>query len=94
MQEATYLYEGMEPNQVFPYWSVWFEELVQEKVATLETNIKTNMEQNAVRFIVGELDFDTDWDSYVTGLESLGIDRYVEIMQEAYDQYLVKVNVN
>ncbi|TSB47058.1 extracellular solute-binding protein [Alkalicoccobacillus porphyridii] len=92
LQEATYLYEGTEPERVFPYWSVWFDEIVQEEVATLETNIKTNVEQSAVRFIVGELDFDSDWDSYLAGLESLGVDRYVEIMQEAYDQYLENVN--
>lgn len=92
LQEATYLYADAEPEQVFPYWSVWFDEIVQEEVATLETNIKTNVEQSAVRFIVGELDFEKDWDSYLSGLESLGVDRYVEIMQEAYDEYRATVN--
>ncbi len=54
----------------------------------METNILDNVEQSAVQFITGELSLEDDWDDYVNGLESLGVDRYVEINQEAYDNYL------
>ncbi|WP_163538205.1 extracellular solute-binding protein [Gracilibacillus sp. YIM 98692] len=88
LQEATYLYEGMEPEEIFPHWAIWYEGEVQDEIATLETNILDNVEQSAVRFITGEMSLEEDWDDYVAGLESLGVDRYVEINQEAYDNYL------
>ncbi|WP_277679130.1 extracellular solute-binding protein [Gracilibacillus dipsosauri] len=88
LQEATYLYEGKEPDELFPFWAIWYPENVQDELATLETNILDNVEQSSVQFITGELSIEDDWDDYVAGLESLGVGRYVEINQEAYNQYL------
>lgn len=88
LQEATYLYEGKEPEEKFPFWAAWYPEEVQDEYATLKTNILDNVEQSAVQFITGELSLEDDWDDYVAGLESLGVDRYVEINQEVYDNYL------
>ncbi|PWU69904.1 extracellular solute-binding protein [Gracilibacillus dipsosauri] len=88
LQEATYLYEGKEPEETFPFWAAWYPEEVQDEYSTLETNILDNVEQSATQFITGELSLEDDWDDYVNGLESLGVDRYVEINQEAYDNYL------
>ncbi|MGP4040074.1 ABC transporter substrate-binding protein [Gracilibacillus sp. D59] len=87
LQEATYLYEGKEPEEKFPFWAAWYPEEVQDEYSTLKTNILDNVEQSAVQFITGELSLENDWDDYVEGLESLGVDRYVEINQEAYDNY-------
>lgn len=88
LQEATYLYEGKEPEEKFPFWAAWYPEKVQDEYSTLETNILDNVEQSAVQFITGELSLEDDWNDYVEGLKSLGIDRYIEINQEAYDNYL------
>ncbi|MFB5662667.1 ABC transporter substrate-binding protein [Alteribacillus sp. HJP-4] len=91
LQEATYLYEDQEPEDVFPYWGVWYGEDVQDEIAELETNILDNVDQSAVRFITGDLSLEDDWDDYIAGLESLGVERYVEINQDAYDKYLENV---
>ncbi|GAB2560154.1 type 2 periplasmic-binding domain-containing protein [Gracilibacillus alcaliphilus] len=90
LQEATYLYEGKEPEETFPFWAIWYPEEVQDEYATLSTNILDNVEQSSVRFITGELSLENDWDDYVAGLESLGIERYIEINQEAYDNYMAE----
>ncbi|KAB8130769.1 extracellular solute-binding protein [Gracilibacillus oryzae] len=88
LQEATYLYEGKEPDEVFPFWAIWYPEDVQDEMSTLETNILDNVEQSSVQFITGELSLEDDWDDYLAGLESLGVERYVEINQNAYEDYL------
>lgn len=36
-------------------------------------------------FVIGELSLDKDWDAYVKKLEDLGLKRYLEILQRAYD---------
>ncbi|RCW64282.1 extracellular solute-binding protein [Saliterribacillus persicus] len=88
LQEATYLYEGKEPEETFPFWGVWYPQDVQDEYSTLETNILDNVEQSSVQFITGELSLEDDWDDYLSGLESLGIDRYIEINQQVYDSYM------
>ncbi|MFP4378095.1 MAG: hypothetical protein ACLFP4_13710 [Spirochaetales bacterium] len=39
-----------------------------------------------VRFIVGDLDLGSDWNSYVRQLDSAGLPRFVEMKQSAYDR--------
>lgn len=54
-------------------------------MSMLQTNIKTYIEQNALQFVTGNKDLNKDWDSYVKGLKDLKLDRYLEILQKAYD---------
>lgn len=88
LQEATYSYEGKEPEEKFPFWAAWYPEDVQDEYATLKINVLDNVERSAVQFITGEMSLEDDWDDYVEGLQSLGVDRYIEINQEVYDNYL------
>jgi len=37
------------------------------------------------KFIVGDLNVETDWNRYLTELKNLGVDRYLQIMQKTYD---------
>ena len=43
------------------------------------------MYESAVAFITGSKDIDTDWDSYQDELRAIGVERYLEITQEAFD---------
>jgi putative aldouronate transport system substrate-binding protein len=58
---------------------------VASELATLQTNLGTYIQQSAVQFITGEKSLDSDWDSYLGELDSLGLDRFLEIYQQAYD---------
>jgi putative aldouronate transport system substrate-binding protein len=87
LYEATKLYAGHEDKAaVYPYWSVWVDPSLASEVATLQTNIESYVQQNALQFITGSKNIDTDWDAYVKGLGGLGLDRYLQIQQEAYDK--------
>jgi len=85
--EATKLYAGKEDkSKVYPYWKVWIEPTLANEMATLQTNIDNYVQQNALQFVTGSKNLDTDWDSYVKGLDGLGLKRYLEIQQTAYDK--------
>ena len=85
--EATKLYEGKEDKAaIYPFWKVWIEPSMASEVATLQTNIENHVQQNALQFITGSKNLDTEWDAYVQGLDSLDLDRYLEIQQTAYDK--------
>lgn len=85
--EATKLYEGKEDKSlIYPYWKVWIDPTLASEVATLQTNIENYVQQNALQFVTGSKNLDTDWDAYVKGLDGLGLKRYLEIQQTAYDK--------
>lgn len=89
--EATKLYEGKEDKSaVYPYWGVWIDPSEASEVATLQTNIENYVKQNELQFITGSKNIDTDWDSYLKGFNGLGLSRYLQILQQAYDKSGVK----
>ncbi|WP_168119911.1 extracellular solute-binding protein [Paenibacillus sp. HB172176] len=85
LYEATLLYQGHEPEELFPIWSIWVDPAEADEASILQTNIKKYVEQNALQFVTGNKDLNKDWDAYVKGLKDLKLDRYLEILQKAYD---------
>jgi putative aldouronate transport system substrate-binding protein len=91
LQEATDLYAGKEdPNQIYPFWGVWINPAEASEAASLTTNIDNYVTQNSLAFITGSKNIDTEWDAYVAGFEGLGLPRYLQIQQAAYDKSDVK----
>ncbi|QJD86600.1 extracellular solute-binding protein [Cohnella herbarum] len=85
LHQATLLYQGHEPKELFPLWSLWLDPAETDEASILQTNLKNYIEQNALQFVTGNKSLDKDWDSYVKGLQDLKVDRYLEILQKAYD---------
>lgn len=56
-----------------------------DELALLKTTVNDFVNNAVVRFITGDLDIEKDWDSYIRQLKDLGVERYIEIVQEAYD---------
>ena len=46
------------------------------------------MNESVARFVVGDLDVNSnsDWNDYLSELQSYKLDRFVEILQIAYDR--------
>ncbi|MFB6718649.1 ABC transporter substrate-binding protein [Kribbella sp. NPDC056345] len=86
--QATKLYEGHEDkSQLYPQAVVWPDPSLSSETATLQTNLQNYVNQNQLAFITGSKNIDAEWDTYVKGLESTGMPRYLEINQQAYDKY-------
>jgi putative aldouronate transport system substrate-binding protein len=56
------------------------------ELADVKTTILSYVDETIARFIVGDLDLDSDWDAYLNELETIGLERYLEIYQTAYDE--------
>lgn len=87
LQEATHLYDGKQPKDVFPHWAIWIDPSNADEMALLKKNIKDYVEENALQFVTGAKDLNKDWDAYVAGLEKLNLKRYLDVMQKGYDVY-------
>lgn len=85
LQEATNLYNGNQPEEVFPHWAIWIDPTKADELAMLRQNITDYVNQNALQFVTGAKDLDSEWDAYVAGLEQLNLAGYLETMQQAYD---------
>ncbi len=85
LQEATNLYSGNEPENLFPHWALWTDPERADEMAMTRQNITDYINQNALAFVTGAQDLEADWDTYVAGLEQLNLAGYLTMMQEAYD---------
>ncbi|MBD2845962.1 extracellular solute-binding protein [Paenibacillus sp. IB182496] len=65
--------------------NLYFTEEQSTELADLEKTIKDYVDQSLARFIIGEMDVDAEWDSYLANLSSMGLERMIAIYQEAYD---------
>ncbi|WP_240669970.1 extracellular solute-binding protein [Actinoplanes solisilvae] len=89
--EATKLYEPhVDKALVFPEAQVWADQSSVSELATLKTNLDSYINQGELAFITGQKNIDTDWDAFVKGLDGVGLPRYLELNQKAYDQFKSK----
>lgn len=75
------------PEDYVPRSNIILETDEQEEFAEIKTSLKSYIETAIAQFIVGEKDIEKDWDSYVDELHGYNTERYVELMQHAYDNY-------
>lgn len=59
------------------------EELEIDEIKTVITNY---IEEQRVSFITGVKNLETDWDTYLAELESIGLSKYIAVTQTAYDR--------
>ena len=53
----------------------------------LRSNIRTFWDEYRTRFILGDLDIDSNWDSYISTLNNeMNLPRFLEMVQTAYDR--------
>lgn len=54
--------------------------------AIIKNTLDSYVEQMRYKFIVGEVDIDKGWDAYIKELNSMNVERLLEISQTAYDR--------
>lgn len=86
---ATQEYEPFAPDEsvLFPVEKLWPDLETSAELADLQTNIATYITQAQAEFVTGQRDIadDAAWDAYVADIEGLGLARYLELLQAAYD---------
>jgi putative aldouronate transport system substrate-binding protein len=84
--ETKYNYEPYTPPMAMIVPPLTFGEEVAAELSDLETTLNDYVNESVARFITGDLDIESnDWANYLGELDKIGVDRYVEIKQEAYE---------
>ncbi|MBF9017614.1 MULTISPECIES: extracellular solute-binding protein [unclassified Oceanispirochaeta] len=82
-QETNNNYEPYAPKEVFLGDTfLGLEEI--EEAAQLRLHIVDYVKQSMIRFIIGDLDIEKDWDNYVQSLKDINVDEYVSVYRNAY----------
>ena len=74
---------GVAPKEVF--MPVYMTEAQAAENAQLRTSVRDYVSEMTARFIIGEVSLETGWDGYVKELQNIGVARFVELNQKAYD---------
>lgn len=64
-----------------------FAEEDAQAVSEYTVTIGGYVNQALVQFIIGEMDIEKDWDTYLGKLKDMGVEQYIEIFQKNYDVY-------
>ena len=76
-----------------PYYHVGWSDNIKltgeeaDEVTFVLTDIEAYVDQMYGKFVTGDADIDAEWDNYVAGVKSRGLDTYLEIYQAAYDRW-------
>jgi len=76
-------YSAYVPDEVYP--PVYFNADEVSELGRLRTQINDYVNESIVRFITGDLNIETEWDAYVDELNNLELDKYLDMLQKAYD---------
>lgn len=71
------------------YPALVYDEDISEERSSLAKDLSLYLETAKSQFITGEVDIEEGWDEYIATLEQIGLERFLEIEQQAYDK-LVK----
>ena len=86
----------MEAGEAFAEFapkSIWYPVLTADEsasIATVKTDIDSYIAEARLKFMMGELDVENDWDAYVAKLEEMGMAQYMEVYTTAYERSLGK----
>jgi len=57
-----------------------------DEISEIQTSINTYVSEMRTRFILGDANIETEWESYLAALDSMGLDLYLKIAQQCYDR--------
>ena len=58
------------------------------ELSTLSTDISKVVNEQKAKWCTGQGDIDKEWDAYIESLNKIGLERYMEILNEAYSRFI------
>lgn len=82
--DGFYRRYGQYPDEIVTRISYTTEEM--DEIGEISTIIRDYANEARVLFVTGDLDLDKDWDNYINTIQSMGLERWLEVAQQAYDR--------
>ena len=88
LYKASKGYEPFFPKETMPV--IWAEKEAAEEHAQLQVIITDYVDQAMIRFITGDMNLDTEWDSYVKALDGMNLSTYMKYFEDGYAAAMAK----
>lgn len=88
LENARIAYEPYIPEQTMPPFLL--EKDDADTLSQLKVQITDYVKQSMTRFITGDLSIESDWDAYITSLNTMGLQQYVDLNQKGFDTFAQK----
>lgn len=73
-----------QPKEVYDFAPLTVKET--DKVADVKIAVISYVEEMTAAFLTGKKDIDAEWSNYLKELEQIGMNEYLEVLQEAYER--------
>lgn len=64
--------------------ALWVDADTATEINQIKTALTDYINEHMVRFITGDLDVESDWDAYVSGVQNLQLETFLELVNAAY----------
>ena len=81
-----YVHPLADPNPMQP---VYYSGEESDEMSQLQTDIRSYIEQKTSEWMMNG-NIDAEWETYLSELENMGLSRWLEIKQTAYDRYMAE----
>jgi putative aldouronate transport system substrate-binding protein len=72
-------------QEIWPFFTFAADEA--DELTSISGDMNKLIEESQAKFITGDMDPEADWDKYTQQFESVGLERYMEIQQAAFERY-------
>lgn len=83
---AVMEYEKYKPKEGTFVPLLYFNEQELNEISEIQSTLNTYVKECKIRFIMGDLDIDNDWDSYLEEINRIGLDKFLEACQTVYER--------
>lgn len=88
LQEAAERYSQYAPDESTLVPNLVFEGQDAQTISEGTITIGGYVNQATVQFITGDMDPEKDWDTYISKLQDMGVENFLNIYQTTYDAYI------
>ena len=74
----------MSRDRIMPV--VIFDEAQSAEISDLSVSLNAHVNESIARFIVGDLDIESDWDWFIRELDVMGLGRFLQLQQQALNE--------
>ena len=88
LQQAGEKYQPYEPAMETLVPNLVFEGSDAQLISEATLQIGGYVNQALVQFVTGDLDIEDQWEEYLSTLEKMGVQQYIDTYQKYYDAYM------
>lgn len=86
MYKASLEHQKVQQSQDSVMPDLYMSQADSSEMSLIKTNVMDTQKEYMVQFITGAKNIDSEWDSYLKALDNVGLARYLELLQKAYDE--------